>query len=837
MRNQVIDLIEISRSPDRVTPIDSTRRYGRVGMTEVMLLEIRGVGGATAEEILNGPVVQASGDGLAGFYRPGEPTSQPTEAYEWGRLTSGSRTSALWWILFPFTLINVAGWMFRPSAAELDRGDEPQRSSLWFSRLVIVGGGLAITAAYVMWITALTTEMVAFGCHADTTCAARWYMAPLGFFGDHNEVWLITCGIGLAAFLILGLFLLILRTQDRLEGYETDVSRRLLGVMASRKTSRLRRNTPLDDPAFWYKWAEHRRLFRWHLGLTVVLLGAGTGHAIAAVGWQAPQPSAWWAILAVTAAVIAMLWALTAPERFRETATIERGNETNSGDRVGWLLIHLGLALTGGLAGWALSAWLRGSDATGFAFLSAVRALSLVLYVAAGLLVILLAVRKRQRDAPTSWPETLMPGFAAALAVIITGTGFAAVASLLGRFLLGAEWVSSHGFDVVIVDIFMLSLIITGLIVAVRIGRTEKPTESVVEDYFGETDYVALSDRERSWVASVARARVIAALPGDAARLLAALTVVMLVLNLGQAAAGGFDVAAGPSGAFAAPLFGISGLGFFHTWAATVTVLYLFPGVQLIRRTSKSRESRRQLGKVWDVLSFWPRRFHPLAAPCYAERAVPEFRNRIRMHLADGKGVVVSAHSQGTVIAFAALVQIAAENNPVGIDIYELAGQGAQDAGPVGATPETAGEMTFRTFAAMVQESRQPPGAAAAGPAGVTLQKTGLVTYGCPLSSLYGPYFSWHFGTPGRFQALRATLADLPGIGCGWRSLWRPTDYIGQRVFIAPGGILDPADRDADIRVREAAQPMFPYESHSNYEQTAEVRDEIAGLLTGIALL
>ncbi len=805
-----------------------------------MLLEIRGVGGATAEEILNGPAVQTAGDELAGFYRPETPTSQPTEAYEWGRLTSGSRTSALWWVLFPFTLINIAGWMFRPSASELDRRDELRRSSLWFSRLVIVAGGLAITATYVMWIVSLTTEMVAFGCRADTTCTDRWYMAPLTLFGAQNDMWLITCGVGLAAIVILGLFLFILRTQDKLEGYETDTARRLIGVLAERNTSRLRRNTKLEDPAFWYKWAEHRRLFRWHLGLTMVLLGAATGHAVKTVGWHAPQTDAWPAMIAILVAVLAMLWALTGPERFREAARVGQRTGTDTGDRVGWMLTHVGSAVAGGIAGWLLTAWLRG-DGSGFAYLSAVRGLSFLLYTGALIMVILLATRKRQRHVATSWPTTLMPGFAAALAVIITGAGFTAVANLLGRFLLGAEWVGAHGFNIVLVDIFMLSLLITGLIVAVAIWRADKPTETVTHDYFGaDANYNSLPDRERSWVGQVARARVIAATPGDADRLLAALTVVMLTLNLGQLVASGFNVAPGPDGGFASPLFGIDGLSFFHTWAATATVLYLFPGVQLIRATTKSRDSRRQLGKVWDVLSFWPRRFHPLAAPCYAERAVPEFRNRIRQHLADGKGVVVSAHSQGTVIAFAALAQIAAENEPLDIAMTEVMPNRVEAETAAGSESAADGKITFNHLDAMVQESgqrRAPETVGAPAPSAVSLTRAGLVTFGSPLSSLYGAYFPWHFGTPGRFQSLRNALADLDDVGHAWRSLWRPTDYIGQKVFVSPGGELDPADPAADIEVREAAQPLFPYESHSNYEREPEVQDQISSVAAGLSTL
>jgi len=795
-----------------------------------MQLEVRGVGGATAEEILGGPAVQTSGDELAGFFRPAEPGAQPTEAYEWGRLTSGSRTSALWWILFPFTLINVAGWMFRPSADELGRRNEPHRSSLWFSRLLIVGGGLAITAAYVLWIAALTTELVAFGCGTDAECSARWYMTPLTLFGG-SGVWLITCGIGLAAILILGLFLFILRTQDRLEGYETDTTRRLLGVLGSRSTSRLRRNTPLGDPAFWYQWAEHRRLFRWHLGLTMFLLGAAAGHALRTVGWEAPRGNAWLAIAAIFLAIVAMLWALTGPERFREASQINQPGTTDTGDRVGWLLTHLGFAVGGGLVGWGLTAWWRGDGATGFAFLSSVRGLSFVLYVAAALLAILLAIRKGQRDVTTSWPAALMPGFAAALAVIMTGAGFTAVANLLGRFLLGAEWVQTHGFNIVIVDVLILSLILTGLTIAVRVWRTDKPTGDVTADYFESATYLELSDRERTWVDSVARARIIAALPGDADRLLAALTVVMLILNLGQAVAGGFDLASGPEGAFAAPLFGIRGLTFFHTMAATVTVLYLFPGLQLIRAMSKSRERRRQLGKVWDVLSFWPRRFHPLASPCYAERAVPEFRNRIREHLAGGKRVLVSAHSQGTVIAYAALAQIAAEEDPLEVEIAQLTHEVAPV--PPEGTETAAEVMTYSRVEAMMRQA-DTAAAATVDRNPVSLSKAGMVTFGSPLSSLYGPLFAWHFGTPGCLQAVRDKLANGAGDGPAWRSLWRPTDYIGQKVFIAPGGKLMPLDPDADIRVLEAAQPLFPYDSHSNYELTPQMSDTVTRLIATI---
>ena len=39
-------------------------------------------------------------------------------------------------------------------------------------------------------------------------------------------------------------------------------------------------------------------------------------------------------------------------------------------------------------------------------------------------------------------------------------------------------------------------------------------------------------------------------------------------------------------------------------------------------------KTRKAVGILWDIGSFWPRDVHPLAPPCYAERAVPELAIR-----------------------------------------------------------------------------------------------------------------------------------------------------------------------------------------------------------------
>jgi len=72
----------------------------------------------------------------------------------------------------------------------------------------------------------------------------------------------------------------------------------------------------------------------------------------------------------------------------------------------------------------------------------------------------------------------------------------------------------------------------------------------------------------------------------------------------------------------------------------------------VIRLGLRNAKARRNVGNLWDVMTFWPRRFHPFAVRPYAERAVPRLQGYIESRPGP---VVVSAHSQGTILAFAAL--------------------------------------------------------------------------------------------------------------------------------------------------------------------------------------
>jgi hypothetical protein len=183
--------------------------------------------------------------------------------------------------------------------------------------------------------------------------------------------------------------------------------------------------------------------------------------------------------------------------------------------------------------------------------------------------------------------------------------------------------------------------------------------------------------------------------------------------------------------------------------------------------------TRKAVGILWDLGSFWPRDVHPLAPPCYAERAVPELGRRLVEHVdmvarqpadADGASapsglVVLAGHSQGTVISMAALL----------------------------------------------------------GPGRQAAERTALLTFGTVLRRVYARLFPLYFST-GAFEAVARRLGqpDLPATGqqvtdqpvtgkqsadlspptdpwgvvdaglfsseLRWRNLWRRSDYIGGRM-------------------------------------------------------
>jgi hypothetical protein len=211
----------------------------------------------------------------------------------------------------------------------------------------------------------------------------------------------------------------------------------------------------------------------------------------------------------------------------------------------------------------------------------------------------------------------------------------------------------------------------------------------------------------------------------------------------------------------------IGGVTNVANWAVSLFALGL---IWLGWQAYRSPQARRVVGIIWDVGTFWPRAAHPLAPPCYAERAVPDLICRIDYLARPGEasdGVIVAAHSQGTVLAAAALLQLPADS----------------------------------------------------------VSGVSLLTFGSPLARLYGRYFPAYFG-PDQLDFLRAVLN--PG---GWRNLYRPTDPIGGWVLEKNGVVDRPLPHDPRFFDKQPGQPVLdPIRGHSDYQSDDAYAEEMRRL-------
>jgi len=277
------------------------------------------------------------------------------------------------------------------------------------------------------------------------------------------------------------------------------------------------------------------------------------------------------------------------------------------------------------------------------------------------------------------------------------------------------------GFLLAVVGLVVVAAVsVAGRVTGARLRASELRYAAEVRAAEPGVDPYAL---DRGRLRSIARTRQLTALTDSAPRLVVMLVVpgavVTLLVTLGvilfgkppAALAQEYVPGLAPAASF------LTNLG---TWLVGAFALAL---VVLGRAAYRTPSLRRVVGILWDVGTFWPRAAHPLAAPCYAERVVPDLVRRTRWLATPGPDtgqVLLSAHSQGSILAAAVLLQL----------------------------PEPA------------------------------LGRTRLLTYGCPLSRLYARWFPAYF-TADSLREVRAR------VGCRWRNLLRLTDPIGGWVFAA----------------------------------------------------
>ena len=187
---------------------------------------------------------------------------------------------------------------------------------------------------------------------------------------------------------------------------------------------------------------------------------------------------------------------------------------------------------------------------------------------------------------------------------------------------------------------------------------------------------------------------------------------------------------------------------------------------------------RRTIGVLWDVGTFWPRSYHPLSPPCYTERAVPELQRRMWWLHDNGGRVALAAHSQGTVLAAAALVQ-------------------------PGCRPED--------------------------------DHPALITFGCPLYKLY----TWGFPAYVDSGLLEPLEPGGPGRLNDWRNFYYPTDPIGGSVApdlsAADGDPVDVEFLDPAECYYVYGQPPPSSQGHSGYWADPRVWSVINRVAAGLA--
>ena len=265
----------------------------------------------------------------------------------------------------------------------------------------------------------------------------------------------------------------------------------------------------------------------------------------------------------------------------------------------------------------------------------------------------------------------------------------------------------------------------------------------------------ASPERTAQIASAIARARLTDAGPV----LIAVLGVLLQLLSLGAIAgaeAGGTIPSQAVAHAPTAVADIVTTAQSVGDWLVAATVVGL---VALGRAAYKRVGIRRTVGVLWDVGTFWPRAAHPFAPPCYAERAVPDLVWRTGAWLAPGpeRKLVISAHSQGTVLAAAAMWQLAPE----------------------------------------------------------TRRRVALLTYGSPLRRLYGRYFPAYMGP----EELGLLHADAPAWRNLFRvtdpiggPVRLPAPRDGQEVDAPP--FVDPLVYDRDLD----GHPLpLPINAHSNY--------------------
>ncbi|MFF7163728.1 hypothetical protein ACFZBP_20605 [Streptomyces sp. NPDC008086] len=621
--------------------------------------------------------------------RPDDYRGRPVpEAYVWCNLTSGNSARALWLLLLPFMVVNLAHWM-RPTTHDRAR-------TVRLYGLLVRLAGLTLTVLLVAAACEVALDLAAWQCAGTPACAERnsW----LGFLSPTvpDAGWWSHPGRRLALAAVV---------PAALTGLLWYLSRRTWSAYESQQP--MSRDTEPDEesggtslgrPGFWYGRRLVARLRAAHTAAGLLTVAAAVGSAAARFDRGPGGPAlldtlGWLLDAALVACAVVVVWVVC--RRGRSENRLDQELDEHLVRRLPLAaLVLLALALV--YAGWDRPGWHSTGRLPGDPTFGAIAFFQ-------GLLVIVLAVVAHALHRTRPDPRAAMRG--------LGGPAVVMLACALGGVMSGgvaqrvADWLNGTGVAIagppvlltwqasVIPPLLVLLLALCGWLAwrAWLLRRTELGTVEL--DYAGEP-------RDPARTRRIASTRAMATLTDRAPLFVAVTSTATLLLGAGalvgaltdetpsEAAEGAYAFVHGAAETAQALGSWLIGFGFilFVTWG---------------RRAYKDASARRTIGILWDVGTFWPRAAHPFAPPCYAERAVPDLTWRMATwtRAEDGRRLVISGHSQGSVLAAAAAWQL---------------------------TP-------------------------------ADRKRVALLTYGSPLERLYGRWFPAHFG-PAALASLHAEV-------------------------------------------------------------------------------
>ena len=251
---------------------------------EIRVHGVHGTSPGTMLGVADGEVGQVAGDGLTGIYRTKDGkvplreldgTDVSVEAYSWGALTSGVQgflgwvKRALWLVLLPFALVNLAHW------ARLGLGTGTAQAQ-WGARAVRVSG-LLLTVFFVVTPCVIAVDMGAWQCfrYGVPGCSALpdW----LNFLGGLDPGQRIALATAVPMALVTVLWLL---SRTSISRYESVVAAESQAAPTSDSSDQV-----LLHPHLWDGSERTLRLQRFHLSAAVATVIAFTGVHLLHAGW------------------------------------------------------------------------------------------------------------------------------------------------------------------------------------------------------------------------------------------------------------------------------------------------------------------------------------------------------------------------------------------------------------------------------------------------------------------------------------------------------------------------------------------------------------------------